>query len=188
MKKFPIWCALVLLASASLHAQNNPNANPTGGNTSSDNQDIQGDKPEPNRFWQATLPGGHYMVQLDRISSISRHSYLLDGSVVVDEVTIDALGQALARFYQLRPLTDLASGSGTGAAASRLVDRGRDLIERTAEKFGGKASDMVVKKYPETTHAKTIEYRIETTEQLARLYASLRRAWETGRGRSFSLK
>jgi hypothetical protein len=44
-----------------------------------------GDSAGPNRFWQATLSGGHYMVALDRISAVSRHKYLLDGAVIVDD-------------------------------------------------------------------------------------------------------
>ena len=32
------------------------------------------DTEQPNRFWQASLRGGNYMVAIDRISSISRHS------------------------------------------------------------------------------------------------------------------
>ena len=36
--------------------------------------------PSHRRFWQASLPGGHYMVALDRISNISMHEYVLDGT------------------------------------------------------------------------------------------------------------
>ncbi|MES2996874.1 MAG: hypothetical protein V4733_08700 [Verrucomicrobiota bacterium] len=146
------------------------------------------DKPEPNRFWQAKLSGGHYMVQLDRISSISRHSYLLDGTVLVDEVSIDALGQTLARFYQLSPFTDAAGGTNAADVASRAIERGREVVEGTAQRFGSRATEMVVKKYPETTHARTVEFRIETAEQLTRLYNSVKTAWESGRGRSFTMK
>lgn len=163
--------------------------NPNGGGNQRGESENQGDREGLSRFWQANLPGGTYMIQLDRISSISRHRYLLDGSVVVDEVTIDSIGQAIARFYHLRPLSDLASGSGTAAAASRVAERARDLAENTAEStFGTKPSDMVVKKYPETTHARTIEFRVETADQLTRLFNSARNAWEANRGRSFTLK
>jgi hypothetical protein len=47
---------------------------------------------------------------------------------------------------------------------------------------------MVIKKFPETTHAREIEYRVESAEELGALYNSLRTAWETGRGRKFTIK
>ena len=47
---------------------------------------------------------------------------------------------------------------------------------------------MVVKKFPETTHARTIEYRVMSAEELTGLYSSVRTAWETGRGRKFAIK
>jgi hypothetical protein len=47
---------------------------------------------------------------------------------------------------------------------------------------------MVIKKFPETTHAHTIEYRIQSEQELTGLYASVRASWESGRGRKFSAK
>jgi hypothetical protein len=138
------------------------------------------------RFWQATLPGGHYMVALDRISAISRHKYVLDGTVIVDEVTIDALGQALARFYHIQPITSAAGGGAAGQTAAKLGERGQEVLDRAAAIAGTDLHQMVIKKFPETTHAHTIEYRLMSEEQLAALHQSARTAWETGRGRKFS--
>ena len=132
-----------------------------------------------NPFWQVSVGGGHYMVRLDRIASISRHRYLLDGAVIVDEVTVDTSGQALARFYHLTPVTDSIGNESVG----RLAERGREILEGAAGRAGTDAHRMVVKKYPDTTHARTIEYRIDSVEQLTSIYASLRDAWENGRGR-----
>ena len=146
------------------------------------------DAPQSNRFWQASIGGGHYMVALERISAISRHKYVLDGAVIVDEVTVDALGQALARFYFITPITAATSGSGVGNTASRLVDRGQTLIEGAAQKAGTDVHQMVIKKFPETTHAHTIEYRVLSEQELTGLYTSIRTAWESGRGRSFTVK
>ena len=145
------------------------------------------DTQQPNRFWQASVGGGHYMVALDRISAISRHQYLLDGGIIVDEVTVDALGQALARFYFLSPVTD-ATGSSLGSAAARIVDRGRELVDKAAATAGTNVQNMVVKKFPETTHAHTIEYRVMSAQELGALYNSVRTAWETGHGRKFTIK
>lgn len=138
----------------------------------------------PNRFWQATLDGGHYMVALDRISSVSRHRYVLDGAVIVDEVTVDTIGQALARFYFISPITDATASN----AATKLVERGQELIDQAAERTGTDVHNMVVKKYPETSHAKTIEYRILSEKDLTSLYDSVRTSWENGRGRKFTTK
>lgn len=150
---------------------------------------VQSDKPGADRFWRAKLPGGEYIVQVDRIGSLSRHSYLLDGAVIVDEVTIDVLGgQSLVRFYQLSPVSDAIKGSATGNAVASAVDRAQTLTESTASRFGANVHEMVVKKYPDTTHARTIEYRIQTTAQLTQLYNSIKTAWESNRGRSFTLK
>ena len=142
-----------------------------------------------NRFWQATLGGGHYMVALDRISSVSRHKYVLfDGTLIVDEVTVDALGQSLARFYFITPISDAVKGNGAAAAVSSAVDRGRELIDKAADKAGTDVHQMVVKKFPETTHARTVEFRLLSESELSGLYNSVRGAWESGRGRKFAVK
>ncbi len=143
-----------------------------------------GDTAGPNRFWQATLSGGHFMVALDRISSVSRHQYVLDGALIVDEVTVDTIGQALARFYYITPITDSAPGN----TASELANRGRELVDKAAQRAGADVQNMVVKKYPVTSHAKTIEYRILSEAELSSLYSSVRASWETGRGRKFTAK
>ncbi len=156
----------------------------TAQNPPADAEEKAGDTAGPNRFWQATLGGGHYMVALDRISSVSRHQYVLDGAVIVDEVTVDTIGQALARFYHISPITDAAAGS----TASDVVDRARELVERAADRAGTNVQNMVVKKYPVTSHAKTIEYRILSEAELTALYKSVQNSWETGRGRKFTAK
>ena len=141
-----------------------------------------------NRFWQATLGGGHYMVALDRISSVSRHKYVLDGTLIVDEVTVDALGQSLARFYFITPISDAVKGNGAAAVVTSAVDRGREMIEKAAGTADTAVHEMVVKKFPETTHAHTVEFRLLSEAELTGLYDSVRAAWESGRGRKFAVK
>lgn len=143
-----------------------------------------GDSAGPARFWQAKLSGGHFMVALDKIASVSRHKYVLDGAVIVDEVTVDTVGQALTRFYFITPITN-AAGSNT---ASSIAARGQELLDKAAERVGTEAHEMVVKKYGISSHAKSIEYRLLAEKDLDALYASLRNAWESGRGRQFSVK
>jgi hypothetical protein len=171
MKALPSLLIALLAASAALVSAQ-PEAPPASV------EDTSG----PNRFWQANVGGGHYMVALDRISSISRHRYVLDGSLVVNEVTIDSTGQALARFYFIAPLSAVAPGN----AVAQLAERGSELLKEAGQRAGTNVQNMVVKKYPDTTHARTVEYRLLSEEQLTALYASLQTAWESGRGRRFT--
>ena len=144
----------------------------------------EGDKPTPGNFWQATLPGGNYQVALDRIASVSRHKYLLDGAFVVDEVTVDTVGQAIARFYYITPVTSAIPGN----SVADLANRGRDMVDKVAKQAGSDLQNMVIKKYPETTHARTIEYRMSSEASLTGLMASVKTSWESGRGRLFNAK
>ncbi len=177
-----ILALMAALLACPLHAQT-PVPDPTA-----TGKPATGDSAQPNRFWTANVGGGQYMVAIERISAISRHKYLLDGNIIVDEVTVDALGQALCRFYFLSPVTDAMKGNGLGAAASRIVDRGREVLDKTAGDAGSDLHNMVIKKFPETTHAHTIEYRVLSAEELTGLYNSVRTAWETGKGRKFTIQ
>jgi hypothetical protein len=147
-------------------------------------KDKPGESTGPARFWQAKLKGGHYIVALDHIASVSRHKYLLDGALVIDEVTIDSVGQSLARFYFISPV----SSESSSTAVKSATDRATELLEKGSERIGSDISSMVVKKYPETTHARTIEYRLMEEKDLTSLFNSARNAWETGRGRIFTSK
>jgi hypothetical protein len=136
-------------------------------------------------FWQATLPGGTYLTSVDKITSVSRQKYLLDGAFVVDEVTVDTLGQSLARFYFITPVgTDTAAASTTGA----VLDRGKAMLNIAGQRTGLDFESMVVKKYPETTHARTIEYRLQTEIQLKGLFDSASKAWQSGNGGQFTVQ
>lgn len=134
-------------------------------------------------IWQATLAGGEYAVSTDRITSVSRHSYLLDGALVVDEVTIDTVGQALARFYHITPVGAQGTAGGTAGAA---IERGKGMLDSVGQRAGADLENMVIKKYPVTTHAKSIEYRIATQQELTNLFESAKQAWQSGQGGSFS--
>lgn len=121
------------------------------------------------KFWQATVGGGHYMVALAKIVSVSRHKYLLDAAMVVDEVTVDTGGQALARFYFISPPTDNAPVG----AVKGVTNRAKELAEYATDRLAPGMKDMVMKKYPETTHAKSLEYRMLKESDLSALYLSL---------------
>ena len=135
-------------------------------------------------FWQASLTGGHYMVALGKIVSISRHKYLLDAALIVDEVTVDTEGDALARFYFITPVSDKAPGNTIPVVANR----GKESVDGLTHKLAAGTENMVMKKYPETTHAKTIEYRMLDEKSLTALYASVEKALVSGKGRHFRME
>lgn len=193
MKTFRSFLMLAVLCCAgAAHAQfNTPNAPASGGNANNGattgnaaEESNVADEDGPRRFWQASLPGGDYMVALDRISTISMHEYLLDGNLVVREMTVDTSGRALARFYHIEPLTDSMDRN----ELTRIADRGRELLDRAGQRAGTDAHNMAQKQYPTTTHAGMIEYRVLELQDLDALYSSLKRAWETGKGRRVTLK
>lgn len=132
-------------------------------------------------FWEASLVGGNYVVALSRITSVSRHRYVLDSTVIVDEVTVDSEGQSLARFYFIKPVTTAGPESGTAKIAERVLE----VANNAASEKGSSVQDMVHKKYPLTTHSKAVEYRLLTEAQLTSLYQSVKTAWQTGDGRVF---
>lgn len=184
-----------LFLAVPLHAQTADDvANDIEGNTG--NNDDSGDEADDEeeskaeetdahrRFWQASVPGGHYMVAIDRIASISMHQYVLDAQLLVTEMVIDTNGRGLARFYYV---TSVAENSGS-ATAARVVEKGRDLLDRAGQRAGTNALDLAQKNYPATSHAGMIEYRMMDLRDLNALYKSLQNAWETGKGRKITVK
>jgi hypothetical protein len=158
--------------SQSGHAQSNPD---NGGQRVTETTG-------PKRFWQASLSGGDYMVALDQITAISKHNYVIDGNIAVTEVVIDTNGNSLARFYHLAPVGQNASNMGV-----HLGQKGKQLLDKAGQRTGMDLSSAVIKQYPTTTHAKTVEFRVLERGDLDRLLESVRNAWINGRGRKFSI-
>lgn len=138
----------------------------------------------PRRFWQANLPGGSYMVALDRISSISKHTYVIDGNLRVYEVVIDTNGNSLVRFYYIIPVSEDAESN----VAGRITERTKGIIEKVGERTGVDGNTVVAKQYPTTTHAKTVEFRLSDEGDLDQLLNSVRKAWTSGVGKRFTVK
>ncbi len=182
----PLICGVL---TTSLFAQTSAS---TGGQTgtssgSGQSQPTSGnatDSEVPTLFWQATLPGGVYLVALKSITSCSRHTYLLDGGLIVDEVTVDTNGQSLARFYYIAPLSDAMNSS----TATGIVARGKQLLDMAGQRTGADIHNMVQKTYPTTTHARCVEYRLVDDRDLLSLYSSVTSAWQTGHGHKFTVK
>jgi len=175
-----------------LHAQPLPNPIPTDNQQrqnptqNQNNSGNTGNTANAQGFWQASLPGGTFVVQVNKITSVSRHRYLLDGALVVDEVTVDTTGQSLARFYFITPVG--GTGGTVGDTANAALQQGKGLLDAAGQKAGVDLDNMVIKKYPDTTHARTIEYRIPTETQLTSLFNSAKQAWQTGQGGQFTVQ
>ncbi len=124
------------------------------------------------------------MVALDRISSISKHTYVIDGTLRVTEVVIDTNGNSLARFYYIIPVSE-DSGSNVGGG---LTTRAKELLDKAGERTGVNGNTIVSKQYPTTTHAKTVEFRVSDEGDLDKLYSNVRKAWTRGKGNKFTIK
>lgn len=139
-----------------------------------------GTQPGINGFWEVILAGGRFVARLDQISSVSEQEYLIDGAVRVFECTVDTDGGQTARFYYLEPVTDSASVT-TGSAT---IDRLKGLANQVTNKVGmGDVDTIVTKHYPDTTHAKTSEYRVKNRATISQIYDHVRKVWAEERGK-----
>lgn len=182
---------LTLLCSSSLLLAQGTNNN-TNNNNSTDAKQAELEArikeletPSNKRFWQCNINGGEMMVAVDRIGAISKTQYILDGGLLCTEVTIDTLGgQSLTRIYHVVPATEGMAAN----AATKLIDRAKEVVDKNAARAGTKMHEMVQKSYPATTHAHTVEFRVMDVQDLEALYASLKATWTSGIGRTFTIK
>lgn len=145
-------------------------------------------RPAIRPFWKAELPGGNFVVALAAIRAVSSQEYVVDGAARVTEVNIDTGGPFKPRFYFLQPIhQDAARSLPVGQA---VVDQVQSQVQSVTDAAGpaGAIWTKVVKNYPTSTHAGTIEFRLETREQLDELYRSVERAWVNGRGETYTLE
>ncbi|QQL44441.1 hypothetical protein [Sulfuriroseicoccus oceanibius] len=141
------------------------------------------------RIWGYTSPAGTYEVRVDHISSISKTEYLIEGNIMVYEVTIDTIGQTTARFYYGEPWTPKTSVGAVENATNRARDIGNTLNQRAGQ-VSGQVDRLVIKNYgpPNTTHAKTIEFKVANRSELNQVYQAARNSWIKGRGRNMRVK
>ena len=167
------------LTAPFLHAQGK-----TGGqNNPQQTGNTPAASPAPTNIlmWRCNLPGGSYSVALRAIVSVSSHEYLVDGVARVTEVNIDTMGNALARFYYIEP-TAPTSPIGLGQAT---IDKAQQLLQEGAARSGQDVWQKVIKNYPTTTHAHTIEYRVTDKATLSALYTSAEGALRLNRNTVF---
>lgn len=170
---------LSLLLTVSLHAQTAPGQSPTG-------QGGQQDTVTRDGLWDGRLKGGNYIVRCNSIIALSKHEYISDGVARVVEVNLTLSSSMVVRFYFLEPYKP-ESGSSTVGAATQALDRAKGLYEQAAGRVSPDlAAPKVVKNYPTSTHAHTIEFVLKEEEKLNSLFGSLERSLRTGQGRVFT--
>ncbi len=129
------------------------------------------------RLFAVEFPNGlSFYARHDRINSASMQRYQ-SGPYLVTEMVIDiADSDVLLRVYHTelmttQRITERTPDEVPGAirpdvpdAVQKLIDRGRKGTDRLA------TGDMVVKDYPTSTHAKTVEFRVSQKEELENFY------------------
>jgi len=134
--------------------------------------------PWPSRtpMWRCDLPGGTYEVAIRNILSVSIHDYVVDGVARVSEMNIETPGSTEVRFYYLEPITP----TSPVAAGQSLLDKAQDMATEAASRLNPGDQppwEKVVKNYPTTTHAHTVEYRLDTKDDLETLFNSAEQAF-----------
>jgi hypothetical protein len=138
-------------------------------------------------MWRCDLPGGTYEVAIRNILAVSIHDYVVDGVARVTEMNIETPGTTEVRFYYLEPLTP---SSPVGVGQSAL-----DKVQELATEASGRLNpgdeppwEKVVKSYPTTTHAHTVEYRLDTKEDLQNLFNSAEQAFRMNQNTEIMLE
>jgi hypothetical protein len=140
--------------------------------------------PALNSIWRCDLPGGTYEVALRAILSVSSHEYIVDGVARVTEVNVDTQGNMAVRFYCIQPNAPKAPLGIGQSAVDKISDLAKEAAQRTSQEDVWR---RVVKSYPTTTHSHTIEYRVESEEQLKKIFDSVENAFQSGRGSTLKL-
>ncbi len=129
--------------------------------------------------WECYTPTGTFMVNTVQIVSISTHEYVLNAAARVTELTIGTTSAVVARFYYVEPL--VSTSTGPTARIGDLIDRVQEKAGTVADRLGQEQVwKKVVKDYPATTHAHTVEYRVDTKAHIDLLFNSAVTAWRTG--------
>jgi len=121
----------------------------------------------------------------DHVISASFQEYTT-GALYVSEVTIDMQGgNQLLRLYNARPMSEqdarahaenataAVSDATSGAVNPTLPNTPApvsDLDRKVQDNYGRATAGLVVKTYPATTHAKTVEFTVSSRAELLTFY------------------
>ncbi len=136
-------------------------------------------------FLSIDYHGGRFVMPYSRIVSISQHDYIVDGGGRVYELTIDTSGAVVARFYFLESMLE----NNPLKAGQIINNRIKDITSRAEDKSGQDARS-VIKHYPQTTHAKMVEFNVSSRSHLSTIFNHVTREWieEGGKAPGRTLK
>ena len=173
-----IFLSLLIFASSAF-AQNSGGTSGGTSTTPASTATVTPTRP----LWKCTLPGGTYQVLVSAILSVSTHEYVVDGAARVTEVNLDTAGQLALRFYYIEPAVTAGPG-GLGAATLGKV---QSILTDAADRSGSDSWKKVVKSYPVTTHARTVEYRVGSKDSLTKIFTSASNSQATGKADSVTI-
>jgi hypothetical protein len=172
--------AFILLLAINSHAQTAPGQNTTG---QGGQQQPQQDEVTRDGLWQGQFTGGNYIVRCNSIIALSKHEYISDGVARVVEVNVTLNSAQVVRFYFLEPYKP-ETGSSTLSAGTQALEKAKGLFEQAAGRVSPElTTPKVVKNYPASTHAHTVEFVLKEEARLNALFGSLERSLRTGQGR-----
>jgi hypothetical protein len=173
MKLIFLASLLAVLSCQIGHAQNNNNG---GGTTGPTQTKAVPEEFYQNGVWTGSLRGGRYMVKCSQIIALSKHEYVADGAARVVEVNLTLSSNTSVRFYFLEPVR--LEGGGTIAAGQQAIDKARQMVQEAASRISPTLTEpKVVKTYPSSTHAHTVEFVLRQESRLNSLFDSLEGAF-----------
>lgn len=127
-------------------------------------------------IWNGSLKGGRYLLKANQIIALSKHEYVADGVARVVEINLTLNSNAFVRFYFLEPVR--LEGGGVVGAGQQAIDKARALMQDAATRVSPTLTEpKVVKSYPASTHAHTVEFVIKEEARLNSLFQSLEGAF-----------
>ncbi len=121
---------------------------------------------------QGSVRQSTLVVKLAEIVSVSTHIFYLEGKTPIQELVIDTTGNSSIRLYARYDST-----GRTATNAQALMER---IQSRAVQRSG--APTTASKTYPDTTHAHTVEYALQNSDQIEYLLQVITRAWINNRG------
>lgn len=149
----------------------------SGGGTSGSTQT----KPITEEFyqdgiWNGVFKGGRYLLKANQIIALSKHEYVADSVARVVEINLTLSSNTYVRFYYLEPVR-LEAGGVLGAGQD-AIDKARTMVQDAASRISPTLTEpKVVKSYPASTHAHTVEFVLKEEARLNSLFDSLEGAF-----------
>ncbi len=121
-------------------------------------------------YWKADFCDRAFVVPHSAITSLSLSRYIVDGAMVVTEVSVGTMGSVQGRFYYAEA-TGVQTPYGAGQS---LIETAKTRVQEVGDRFGaGQVQTEVIKSYPLSTHAHTAEFRLASQDEVKKLYESL---------------